>query len=272
MASSPPVQINTSLSIVSRTWCVVFALLLVSSVNCSQAVQAQEQKQEHPLVPAIAIVQKSLTKVTTFQDYTATFTKREIVNGKLLSQQMQLKLRQEPFSVYMKFTKPTVGREILYVHGKNNNQLRAHEGSGVAALIGTISLPLNSPRVTAENRHPITNMGIKNLLELLLKQWKIESKYGEINVNFYPDAKMGNVACQVIEVTHPRPRKQFPFHKTRLFIDKKSQIPIRVENYTWPAQAGGAAQIVEEYTYTGIRPNIGLTDADFSESNPKYSF
>ena len=38
------------------------------------------------------------------------------------------------------------------------------------------------------------------------------------------------------------------------------------------AQAGAPPQLVEDYTYQGLRPNAGLRDADFDEKNPNYRF
>jgi len=115
-------------------------------------------------------------------------------------------------------------------------------------------------------------MGMKKMLELLMAQWKLESKYGECDVKFYPDAKMGNAECEVIECSHPRPRKQFPFHMTRIFLEKRSRLPIRIENYGFPAQANQPAPLVEEYTYVNVKTNLGLTAADFDRRNQKYSF
>ena len=233
---------------------------------------AQDQVREHPLVPAIRLARESYAALQKVQDYEAVFFKRELVSGKLQNQKIMLRLREEPFSVYMKFIEPSAGREILFVEGRNQNQLRVHEAAGLSSLVGTISLAINSPSVMAENRHPITDVGMRRLLELQLKLWELESNYGEINVKFYPNARMGNVACEVIESSHPQPRKQFPFQMTRLFLDKQSRLPIRIENYGFPRQAGAQPPLVEEYTYTNVRTNVGLTDAHFDEKNPQYSF
>lgn len=246
-------------------------LIVASLFLLFQIPSFAQEPREHPLIPAINLAKQSLNVLNQVKDYEAIFTKRELVNGKLISQRMLLKLREKPFSVYMKFLEPNAGREILFVQGRNNNQLRAHEPGALQSLVGTISLSLNSPTVMAENRHQITDVGMRRLLEQLLAQWNIESKYGEIDVQFYPNAMMGEVPCEVIETTHPQPRKQFNFHLTRLFIDKKSRLPIRIENYGWP-RPGQRPPIIEEYTYTNIRLNVGLTDQDFSEQNKAYNF
>ncbi|WP_437205721.1 DUF1571 domain-containing protein [Planctomicrobium sp. SH664] len=247
-------------------------LVLCTIAATASAQEPEQQPQQHPLIPAIEHVRKSLDVLKQVKDYEATLVKREIVNGQDSSQTMQLRLRHEPFSLYLKFEQPNAGREILFVHGQNQNQVLAHEGSGLASLVGTVSLPLNDPRITGENRHALTDIGMKRLLELLIAQWELESKYGEIDVQFYPDAKLGNASCEVIQVTHPRPRNQFPYARTMLFLEKNSRLPLRLQNYAFPRQPGQPEPLAEDYMYYGIKLNVGLTDGDFDRRNPRYSF
>jgi hypothetical protein len=160
----------------------------------------------------------------------------------------------------------------LYVAGQNNGMMLAHEGSGIRSLVGTVSLALDSPEVRVENRHPLTDAGLRNLLRLLIKQWEVERQYGEISVQYYPDAQLGKLACRVIEVSHPTPRRQFRYHITRLYLDASSGLPVRVENYGWPQQAGAPPPLIEEYTYTQLQTNVGLTDRHFDRRCPDYKF
>lgn len=248
------------------------AFVLGWLILSSAVVLGQDPAGQHPLIPAIELARASQAVLNQVQDYQATLIKRERVKGELLAQRIFMKLRNKPFSVYMKFEEPHAGREVLFVEGKNNNQMYVHEASGLTAIVGTVSLALDSPTAMAENRHPLTDVGMHRLMDILLAQWDIESKYGEIDVKYYPNAKLGNADCEVIEVTHPRKRKQFNYHKTRLYLEKHSRLPIRIENYDFPAAEGQPAQLAEEYTYLNVKANLGLTDADFDPRNPKYSF
>ena len=252
--------------------CSFCKCILAWSAICCGLVSAQEAAQEHPLVPAIEMARESLAALQNVQDYEATFTRRELVKNRQVSEQTQLRVRHQPFSIYMKTIAPSAGREVLYVAGKNQNHLLAREASGIRALGGTVRLPVTSPMVLANTRHPITDAGMKRLLELAIAQWELESKYGEIDVKFYPDAKIGNIACEVIESTHPQPRRQFPYSMTRVFFDKQTRFPIRAENYGFPKTPGDAAPLLEEFTYENIKVNVGLKDADFDHNNPNYSF
>jgi hypothetical protein len=245
---------------------------LLGMSTFAQAAWAQAQPKEHPLVPAIELAESSMKILLQIPDYEATLIKQEMVNGRLISQRISMRLREEPFSVYMKYEEPNAGREILFSQGQNDNQVLVHEATGLTSLVGTIPLAIDSPQVMAENRHVITDAGLRRMLEKVLAQWRIESRFGEVDVKYYPHAKMGNAECEVIEVSHPRPRKQFLYHMSRLFIEKQSRLPIRLENYGWPSQAGQQASLEEEYTYLNVRTHVGLTAADFDTRNQKYSF
>lgn len=231
---------------------------------------ARAQDAEHNLAPAIRIAKQSMKTAEELQDYSANFFKREVVGGQTIVHSMAVKMRQEPFSVYLRFHKPHDGREVIYVEGQNNGNLLAHE-TGIKSVVGTVSLSPNSKEALSESKHPITEMGIANLVKQLIKQWEFESKYGESEVKYYPNAKLGDRQVKVIESSHPTPRKQFPYHKTMLYIDKETNLPIRIEHYAFPV-GGQPAQRVEEFTYSNVQTNIGLTNTDFSTQNPNYGF
>jgi hypothetical protein len=240
------------------------------------SVRAQEspagQPQQHPLIPAIEIARGALAKVDALADYEGTLTKRELINGALTTQMMQIRVREKPFAVYLKYAAPNEGREVLYDAAQDPAQLLAHEGSGLKSLAGTLALPINDPQVMAETRHPVTDLGLRRLIQLVIQQWEFESKYGEIDVQYFPDAKFGKISCEALKVTHPKPRRQFKYHQTLLFIEKSSGLPLRVMNYGFPQQAGNELPLIEDYAYTGLKTNVGLKTLDFSRTNPNYRF
>lgn len=239
----------------------------------SAAVRGNEPvAPEHPLKPAIRIALTSLEALEHVDDYDCQLTKRELINGQLNTQTMYMRFREKPFSLYCKFGEPYVGREVLYVAGQNDGMMLAHEGSGVRSLFGTVSIPVNGPEATKENRHPVTDAGLRNMVTLMIRQWELECQFGEIDVQYYPDARLGETRCEVLESSHPHPRRQFAFHIQRLYIDADTRLPIRVENYGWPAQPGAKPPLIEEYTYQRIRTNLGFTDRHFDRACPEYNF
>ena len=237
---------------------------------------ANKEEQPHPLAKALALARESQQALREVKDYKATFTKTELVKRKYFSHEMQMKFRNEPFSVYLKFQKAHPGREVLYVAGQNKGKLLAHEPSGLASIVGTLDLLPTSSQAMSEGRHPITEIGMHKMLDSVIRQWEEETKYDEIQVDLYPEAKLktpsGERNCTAVLSQHPRPREEFKFHQTILYVDKETKFPIHLEQKGFPTQADAEPPIIERYSYTNIDVNVGFTDQDFSPKNKQYKF
>lgn len=232
------------------------------------------QPNEHPLMPAIRWAQAGLKDLEKIQDYSATVVKRERVDGKLGEPEfMFVKVRHKPFSVYLYFLKPDAnkGQEAIYVDGQNDGKLMGH-GTGIRKMFGTVALDPTGPVAMRGNRYPITEMGVLNLVRRLVEVGEKDSQYGECEVKFIPGAKINDRVCTCIQVVHPVARRNFRFHVARIFVDDELNIPIRYESYDWPSEAGGAPELLEEYTYLNLKLNNGFSDADFDVNNPNYAF
>ena len=226
---------------------------------------------EHPLTPALRHAKASIENIEKMSGYECTFSKKEVVGRQTISQTKKMKVRHKPFSVYMQFQEPHEGREVIFVDGKNNNNLLVHE-AGFASLIGTLELPPEGSQAMAENRYPITKAGIQRMMEAVVTQWEEESKYGETEVKYFEDAKIGDLKCRVIESSHPQPRKQFKFHMTRVWIEEQTGLPVRVQQFGFPAKSGAQPPVMEDYTFTNIKAEVRLTDRDFDTKNPSYNY
>jgi len=230
----------------------------------------------HPLQPALELAQKGLGELRAkIKDYSCTVVKRERIDGKLGEHEyMFAKIRHEPFSVYLYFLAPDTvkGQEVIYVDGKNDGNMLAHAGSGVRALVGTVSVKPQSMLAMQGNRYAITELGVENLAKRLVEVAEHDKQFGECEVNFYPNAKVNGRICTCVQVVHPVPRRNFRFHLARVFIDDEYTIPVRYEAYDWPQEAGGQPVLMEEYTYMNVKVNNGFTDADFDPKNTAYKF
>ena len=230
---------------------------------------------EHPLVPALQMAHSSAETIRTkVKDYTCLMQKRERIGGTLQEPEiMFLKVRHEPFSAYTYFVAPTrlKGQEAIFVNGRNNNELLGH-GVGVRKVIGTVSLKPDGMIAMQNQRYPITEIGMQNLVKRLIEVAERDKQYGECTVEFFKDAKIDQRPCTCIQVLHPTPRRNFLFHKAQVFVDNELNMPVRYAAYDWPARPGVAPPLLEEYTYYKIKINQNLTDADFDTNNPAYGF
>ena len=253
--------------------CLITAAVLASlatlPANAADRVALKPSNtRSNALKQALQIVGKSQAALQSVKDYSATFSKKEIVGKKLIEQTMQIKMRQKPFSVYLKFATPHKGREVIYVDGLNKGKLLAH-GTGFQKIVGTLKLKPSSNLVMKENRYPITQIGIEKMLNAVVTIW--EKQASNSQVRYFPKAKLGKASVRVIEVTHKKtPTPQF--HMTRLYIDNQTQLPIRVQQYGFPKKSGGKPPLIEQYTYSNLKTNIGLASRDFDPKNPGYDY
>lgn len=237
------------------------------------AALIDQAPQTHPLIPALRSAMRALDAAKQLTDYEAVLMKTERVGRDTLTAKLQLKVRHQPFSVYVKYLEPHAGREALFVQGKNNNQLVVHD-TGLASLVGTLHLDPLSSRAMSENRYPMTKAGLVHMTESLMEQWMtlVKSEATGITVNNYPNAKIGNQACQTIEVVLAEPVGSNSYQTSRLYVDATSGLPIRIQQFDFPTRRGQKAVLAEDYLYQSLRTNLNLKDFDFDPANPQYGY
>lgn len=237
----------------------------------------------HPLDAALEMAHSGLDHIQeSVFDYTATMVKRERLNGKLGDHEfMSVKIRNErevggkpvPFSIYMKFLKPksVEGREVIWVRGQNEGKILAHE-TGMIAGFKTFHLDPTGWLAMQNNRHPIYEAGMENLVLKLIEKAERDRAAGQCKVEYRKGAKINGRACTMISVTHDEQKHPYEFHNAQVFIDDELNVPIRYASYDWPAAPGEKPLLIEEYTYVNVKLNVGLTDKDFDPANSEYNF
>ena len=242
------------------------------------------QQEAHPLDPALSKAQDSLRHIrASIRDYTAVLVKRLRIGGDLTEHQFLFaKIRHremdhlgqitKPMAVYLKFLKPdsVQGREVIWVEGRDEGKLIAHD-AGIKNLLRVKLDPTGFIAMRGQ-RYPLTDIGVENLVGKLIETGNRDRKYRECEVRFFTNAKVGSSVCTMFEVIHPVERPYFDFHRAQVFFDDRLNIPVRYASWSWPAEMGGPPVLEEEYTYTDIRLNVGLTDRDFDPDHPEYDF
>ncbi|MDO4630269.1 MAG: DUF1571 domain-containing protein, partial [Planctomycetia bacterium] len=201
--------------------------------------------------------------------YTCTLTKRERVNGILGKEEvMEAKIRHEPFSVYLRFKKPRRydGREVIFVENANEGKLLVH-GVGFEAIMGTLSLEPTGRTAMKNNRHPITEVGILNLVRHFQKMGKENLENPTISVQ-YLDIQFQGRDCVCVEVKNGDRKLNPLFQKAHIYVDMELNLPIKYMAWGWGND--GDFPLMEEYTYSDLKINPELTDADFDIHNSEY--
>jgi hypothetical protein len=234
----------------------------------------------HPLDPVIAEAVEGLKHIrTNIRDYSCLMVRQERIDGRLGPHEfISAKVRNPrvdggveiPFSVYLKFLKPdkVKGREVLYVAGRYGDELFARRGGNRFAFVTTRLKP-TSELAMKDNRYPITDFGLENLVARLLEAAR-QDRNTDCDVTFLKDAKINDRRCRGIVVTHENRPADPRFHQVRIFIDEEYNVPVHYEAFDWPEKPGGEPLLLERYTYLNLKFNSGLTNWDFDPENPEY--
>jgi hypothetical protein len=255
-----------------------------SEVADSEVADSGVAEPETKMSEALQIANEAYeTIVNEIQDYTCQITKRERVNGYLFGYQtMFLKIRHPrmegervvtPLSIYIKFHSPArlKGREVIYVAGKNDGKLIVRKGGDRLKFVTTSVAP-DSPAAMQENRYPTTEVGVMNLTARLIEAGKGKLHCPNCDTTIAKGAKINGRLCTLIQVSNVVRREGQTFKTARIFVDDQLKLPVRFSSYDWPREDGGELVLLEEYTYTDIKLNVGLTDWDFDHRNENYKF
>jgi hypothetical protein len=267
--------------------CTIQGLEMLPSVALGQQVVpnigvAPQQQPAHPLDSALRTARASLQNIqANVGDYSALFVKRYRVDGELSEMQYaNIKIRNRktkdgkittPMAVYLDFLEPDLvkGREVLWVEGKNNGKLIAHD-MGFRSFLNVQLDPTGYVAMRGQ-RYPITEIGIEKLVLKMIEKVKRDRQHGECQVRF-KNASVNGTACTLLQVIHPVKREHFDFHCAQMYFDKKLNLPIRYVSWSWPVKPGEKPVLEEEYTYLRMKVNVGLTDRDFDIGNSEYRF
>ncbi|MCP4193986.1 MAG: DUF1571 domain-containing protein [Planctomycetaceae bacterium] len=278
----------------------LFAVYLVSNVAGIQADEANvgtvksrttfklptgdpATADEHPLkilVRQAEIAYRDMRREV--RDYSCIMVRRERVDGRLGKHEfIYAKVRNRqvrdgkievPFGVYLKFLKPNSikGREVLYVEGKNDGKMFVRRGGTRFAFV-TTRLDPNSELAMRENRYPVTEFGIENLLLRLIQRARTQLAAGsDCEVDYLENVTVNGRIATGIVIKPSSSHDEMGFYEARVFVDNEWNIPIHYEAYAAPAEDSDQPRLLEQYTYTKLRLNVGYTDADFDEANPSY--
>lgn len=276
---SPPRPAGADSFRAAKSAPVVIAIRSVTPTAIDEQL-TPEQLVQKTLQRKLELLNKGLAFLATTPDYTAQFSKLEVVDGVLLEEQTtSMKLSHKPFSVYMKWQDFDTGREVIYGDGLNEGKLLVHPG-GWKARLPPISMDPESSLAKAESRHPITQIGLANLAKTILSSHQRDLERRAIVKCDQADNQLIAGRDCLCFVTEFRDAKSSPeYRKSVVMIDKEWNVPLFIKNFAWPTDAVTAvgeeldtATLIEQYTYADVKFRANLTAFDFDRTNEDYSF
>jgi len=215
---------------------------------------------------ALAIAKIRARELTS---YTAILEMQEEVNGNLRAMDsIQFKLRQQPFSVYMRWT--DTDQEALFVRGRNEDRLLAKPVGGLASLKRLWRLNPDSRMAKQSCRYPITDSGIENLVNRVHQFYAARNDWSSaVTCSVSKLSEADNVVteyCMQFRDKHVSPE----YLKSHLSFDETTGLLVVVENFGWSEDE--SSRVVEHYAYRKIDQAATLSDSDFDEKNSEYEF
>ncbi|QDV31931.1 hypothetical protein Spb1_38780 [Planctopirus ephydatiae] len=227
----------------------------------------------------VSMLREGLAFLQQTPDYTAQFTKQELVAGELTEEQsIYVKIRHQPFSIYLKWLTGDAGREVLYVAGENADKMIVHAG-GWKARLPAISIEPESSLAMAESRYPVTKAGMLELTKLMLHYHTLDLQAANFaTCDVLEGESFGDRPCTAFQVEYRSKEVSPDYRKTITIIDNEWKVPVCIRNFSWPSNSAADAETVDEetlleaYSYTEISFGQQLAEADFDSKNEEYRF
>lgn len=205
--------------------------------------------------------------------YTLTFHKQVRIQSKLLPEQKYfIKVRQDPFAIYMKSIEPVAGRELIYAEGHYDNHVIGHPVGMARLLVPRLKVPPDHPLILAESRHPLNQAGLGNLIRKLVGYREQDLKEPEaVTILDRTDTPDGRRWLRSRHI-HPRYRPGRPLAEAEVLYDPDSRLPLRFTGLDWPADGKSEKLLGERDCYDELDTRATLSAADFDPANPAYEF
>lgn len=253
-------------------------------VNDSGAISSAEVNASITAAPAtpfdqkMAMLERGIAYLESIPDYTAQFLRQEFVGDCLLDEQeMAMKVRHAPFSVYLKWISKPVGREVLYVAGDNDGEFLVRE-AGWKSKLGTMSLAPDSALAMQDSRHPVTQAGILELAKTIRDHHVNDRKTNNIrSCVCLGTQEFDSRPCTAFLVEYASAELSPMYRRSLTLFDQEWSIPVYIKNFGWPeagAEATGdeldAATLLEFYAYTNVKLRALMTADAFDRQNADY--
>lgn len=230
----------------------------------------------------IAMLHEALVRLDGVSTYTATFDKQERVDGELLeAQTMFMKIRHEPFSVFLNVTDGAhTGRQILYPRAAGDLRLMV-QLTKFGGRLPALPLEPTSALAMQESRYPITMAGIREITMQALNLRQRELARGPLVITtMRDDASFDGRPAYEFTVEYEKPElSDAAYRRCEIHIDRQLMLPVQIRNWTWAELVPDAdvadldrTTLLEHYVFRNVDLDAQLDDSDFSYENEQYAF
>jgi len=205
------------------------------------------------------------SRLDALSTYQVSITRVERVGGQLQAEgEALLSIRRNPKAVRLEWANgPSKGREVIYSSAINDRMLYVHMANS-ALPIPRMTIPVDSPLVLKNSRHPITEAGFDTIFENMSRSMTSSAsgvnREGTLVYRGLERPKGMDQPCHLLE-------RETPAGETwQVYLDPKTLMPTVVAAYQ--TQGG---ELIERYTYRNVRPNpVDLAAADAFDPDKRW--
>ncbi len=203
-------------------------------------------------------------KYAEVKDYTCKLSKIELIEGDYVSWNNVIYKHRKPDNYYMKWTDGMMdGSEIIYAGKKYKNKLTGHLGG--ILNIKNFDLDPNSPLVKKMSRHSILESDLGFTIQLMRRNLQKAKSLGVGKIDYIKDMTFNNRRVNLFKAEFPA-NKGFYGHSIFIYLDKLLVLPVKFEVYDWQNT------LIESYTFSNLKINVGLKEIDFDTKNKSYNY
>ncbi|TWT95639.1 hypothetical protein Pla100_32800 [Neorhodopirellula pilleata] len=199
-----------------------------------------------------------------------------------------------PMKVYLRFDSPDAvkGREVIWIENENDGKMLVREAGMIGGMM-TVPLAPDSFLAMRGQRYPITEIGLTRLLEKLIERGGEDRDSEDVRVFKTEGYPFDGRELTLLEIIRSRPSgREGDFSRAELVLDRQRNVVVSFRSFGWPdanladanlavpslvgpdltADEAAELPLIESYQYLDLELNVGLSDEDFSTSNPEYTF
>jgi hypothetical protein len=194
------------------------------------------------------------------RDYTCTFIKQEFVKAGLTKEQkIEVKFREGPFSVFMKWTEnPGMVDRVLYVEGRNDNLAMVKPAGFLGIFVRShVNRPVDGPDAAKLSRKRLNQFGFENALKMIIETNTLAKKNGDLK---FIQTGTGNVDGRptlVFERFLPS-KPCYPDQHLVVHIDREWLVPVATFCYD------SRDRLLGKYIFADVKLNAGLAFNEFT--------
>ncbi|MFZ1729734.1 MAG: DUF1571 domain-containing protein [Bacteroidota bacterium] len=198
------------------------------------------------------------------RDYTCLLSKKEWIDGEYVVWNNVTYKFRKPDCYYMKWTEgENFGREIIYAGKKYGYKLEVHLGGMLNVM--NFSLDPKGSIALRSSRHPIMESDFGFILRMIQQNVRKAQKEKSAVIDCLGEAEIDGRKVRHYRAEFPK-KKGFINHIINISVDDETNLPIRIEMLDWNDR------LVESYTFSDLKINTGLKDADFDTKNEAYGY